>query len=101
MHGSRVRSDLLNTRASMKKLALGALACAAAGSVAQAAEAAHYYVVLDTATNKCAVVDHRQKSTAPTIDDEIYFKTRAEAEAAVKGMKECRMLQATSNNPRE
>jgi hypothetical protein len=86
----------------MKKLALGALiACAAAPSFAESGAAAQYYVILDTATNRCAVVDHRPKSTTPVIDDEIHFKTRAEAEAAVKGMKECRMLQASSNNPRE
>lgn len=82
----------------MKKLALCALACAASASFAQAAAAAQYYVVLDTATNKCAIVNHRPKSTARTVDDEIYFKTRSEAETGMQAMKACRTAQADSSD---
>lgn len=84
----------------MKKLSLCALACGATASFAQAASEAHYYVVLDTATNKCAIVDQRPKSTARTVDDKIYFKTREEAETGMQAMKACRAAQANSSDNR-
>jgi hypothetical protein len=86
--------DLLNGRTLLWKLALCALACLATPSFAQTAAAAHYYVVLDSATNKCAIVDHRPKSKARTIDDEIYFKTRSEAKTGMQAMKACGTVQA-------
>ncbi|EAQ36494.1 hypothetical protein NB311A_21191 [Nitrobacter sp. Nb-311A] len=86
----------------MKKLALCTLASAAAVSFAQAAAAseAHYYVVLDTATNKCAIADQRPSSAGHTVDDKIYFKTRAEAETGMQAMKACRAAQANSSENR-
>jgi hypothetical protein len=82
----------------MKKLSLCALACAATASFAQAAPEAHYYVVLDTATNRCAVVDHWPKSAGRAVDEKIYFKTRSEAETGMQAMKACRTAHADSSD---
>ena len=84
----------------MKRLSLCALACAATASIAQAAPATHYYVVLDPATNRCAVVDHWPKSAARAVDERIYFKTRSEAETGMQAMKACRAAQANSSDNR-
>ncbi len=84
----------------MKKLSLCALACAATASSAQAAAETHYHVVLDTVTNRCAIVDQLPSSAARTVDDKIYFKTRAEAETGMQAMKACRATQANSSDNR-
>jgi hypothetical protein len=83
----------------MKKLALsGIMAFAATSALAQTAVASKYYVVLDTATNTCAIVDQRPNSAAHSVDDKIYFKTRSEAETGMQSMKACRMARADSGD---
>jgi hypothetical protein len=84
----------------MNKLALCSLACLSAASFAQAEAAARYYVILDTATNKCAVIDHWPKSAGRAVDERIYFKTRSEAETGMQAMKACRTAQASSSDSR-
>jgi hypothetical protein len=73
----------------MKKiLMIGALAFAAT-AVAQSASAAEFYVVRDSATMKCTVVDTKPTTTTTTIVDNGTFKTRTEAETGMKTMKVC------------
>ncbi len=57
-------------------------------------------VVLDCTTNKCSIVDQRPKSTVRTVDDEIYFKTRSEAEMGMQAMKAGKTSQADSRDSR-
>ena len=90
------RSELRLTKASrhleedtLKKILLiGALAFAAS-TIAQTASAAEFYVVHDTATKKCTVVDTKPTTTTTTIVDNGTFKTKTEAETGMKTMKVC------------
>ena len=73
----------------MKKiLFVGALAFAA-GSFAQSASAAEFYVVRDATTKKCTIVDSKPTTTTTTVVGDGVFKTRVEAESAVKTTKVC------------
>ena len=73
----------------MKKLLMiGALAFAAT-TIAQSASAAEFYVVRDSATKKCTVVDTRPTSTTTTIVDNGTYKTKTEAETGMKTTKVC------------
>jgi hypothetical protein len=73
----------------LKKLVMiGALAFAAS-AIAETALAAEFYVVRDSATKKCTVVDSRPTSTTTTVVDNGTFKTRTEAETGMKTMKVC------------
>ena len=67
---------------------VGALAFAAS-AVAGSASAAEFYVVRDTATKKCTVVETKPTTTTTTIVDNGTFKTRTEAETGMKTMKVC------------
>lgn len=70
----------------MKKLIVcGALAAFALGT--QAASAAEFYVVRDATTKKCTVVD--SKPTTTTVVGDGVYKTKTEAESAVKTTKVC------------
>ncbi|OJU25215.1 MAG: hypothetical protein BGN91_00395 [Nitrobacter sp. 62-13] len=80
----------------MKKLALCALACLATGSFAQTGASAKFYVVRDPTTKKRAIVDRRPTTKADTIDEQIDFKTRAEAETGMQSMKACGTVQLTT-----
>lgn len=71
-----------------KILFVGALAFAA-GSFAQSASAAEFYVVRDATTKKCTIVDTKPTTTTTTIVDNGTFKTRTEAETGMKTMKVC------------
>ena len=71
-----------------KTLLIGALAFAAS-TIAQTAMAAEFYVVRDTTTKKCTVVDTKPTTTTTTIVDNGTFKTKTEAEAGIKTMKVC------------
>jgi hypothetical protein len=51
--------------------------------------AAEFYVVRDTTTKKCTIVDTRPTTTTTTIVDNGTFKTRTEAETGMKTMKVC------------
>ena len=73
----------------MKKfLMIGALAFAAS-TVAQSAMAAEFYVVRDSATKKCTVVDTKPTTTTTTIVDNGTYKTKTEAETGMKTTKVC------------
>jgi hypothetical protein len=72
----------------MKKLIIaGALAAFALGT--QAASAAEFYIVRDATTKKCTVVDSKPTTTTVTVVDNGVFKTRTEADAAIKTTKVC------------
>ena len=54
------------------------------------AQAAEFYVVQDTATKKCTIVDKRPTTTTSVVvGDGKVFKTRTEAETGMKTMKIC------------
>ena len=69
-------------------LTLGLVAFSAI-TFAQAASAAEFYVVRDTATKKCTIVETKPTMTTTTIVDNGVFKTRTEAETGMKTMKVC------------
>ena len=71
-----------------KILIVGALAFAAA-SIAQTASAAEFYVVRDSGTKKCTIVDTKPTTTTTTVVDNGTFKTKTEAETGMKTMKVC------------
>jgi hypothetical protein len=73
----------------MKKLLMiGALAFAAT-TVTESAMAAEFYVVRDSATKKCTVVDTKPTATTTTIVDNGTYKTKTEAETGMKTTKVC------------
>jgi hypothetical protein len=51
-----------------------------------------YYVIVDTRTKKCTVVDKTPQVDSPaiTLATDAIYATRTEAEAAVKSMKPCK-----------
>jgi hypothetical protein len=60
--------------------------------VAQAAKAKRaFYIVMNSATKKCSVVDRMPHTDTPniTLASDAIFETRAEAEAAIKTVKPC------------
>ena len=68
----------------MKTFITGALTAIALTFVAAPAFADEYYVVQDTATKKCSVVDKKPTVTTMTvIGDTVVYKTRPEADAAM------------------
>ncbi|MCC8954157.1 hypothetical protein H8B02_12040 [Bradyrhizobium sp. Pear77] len=72
----------------MKKLIVcGALAAFALGT--QAANAAEFYIVRDATTKKCTVVDTKPTTTTTTVVGDGVYKTKTEAESAVKTTKVC------------
>ena len=75
----------------MKKLLIsGALAAFTfTSAVAQTTVASEFYVVRDTTTKKCTIVDKRPTGTTTTVVDNGIFKTRTEAETGMKTIKVC------------
>jgi hypothetical protein len=72
----------------MKKLLLAA--CAASFTLATAqAQTAEFYVVQDTSTKKCTIVDKKPATTTTVVVGDGVFKTRTEAESAMKTIKVC------------
>jgi hypothetical protein len=69
-------------------LMIGALAFAAT-SVAETAMAAEYYVVRDSTTKKCTVVETKPTSSTTVVVDNGIYKTKAEAETGMKTTKVC------------
>jgi len=67
------------------------LAAALVFGVAGAANAAEFYLVQDTATKKCTVVEQRPTVATMTLvgPNGGVFKTRAEAEAGMKTVTVC------------
>ena len=72
----------------MKSMIAG-LVLAAFVSPAFAQTATEYYVVHDTATKKCMVVDKRPTVTTTTVVDGKSYKTKVEAETSMKTVKVC------------
>ncbi len=75
----------------MKKILIGGalVMFGVAGAFAQTAVVSEYYVVRDTSTKTCTVVDKKPTATTMTIVDNGVFKTRAEAETGMKTIKVC------------
>jgi hypothetical protein len=71
----------------MKKLALAAVLVA----LATPALAQEFFVVQDTATKKCTIVDKKPTVTTTTVvsPSGTVYKTRAEAETGMKTIKVC------------
>ena len=74
----------------MKKLLISATAAAIMTGAAYAQTATEFYVVQDTSTKKCTIVDKKPTATTTVVvGDGKVFKTRAEAETGMKTMKVC------------
>ena len=71
----------------MKILIAGLLAAGLASTAY--AQTAEFYVVHDTTTKKCTVVDKRPTVTTTTVVDGKGYKTKVEAETAMKTVKVC------------
>ena len=72
----------------MTRFALAAaLATALTGSAF--AQSTEYYVVQDTTTKKCTIVDKKPTTTTVTQVGPVAFKTRTEAESGMKTIKVC------------
>ena len=72
----------------MKTLIAGLLACGFATSAL--AQTAEFWVVHEPATKKCTILTSKPTTTTTTtIVDGKSFKTRVEAETAMKTMKVC------------
>jgi hypothetical protein len=69
-------------------LMIGALAFAAT-TVAETAMSAEYYVVRDSTTKKCTVVESKPTSTTTTVVGNGVYKTKTEAETGMKTTKVC------------
>lgn len=73
----------------MKKFILLA-GLAAMISAAPAFAAAEFYVGQDAATKKCSVSEKKPDGTKVMMVGKTSFKTKAEAEAAIKADKDCK-----------
>ena len=71
----------------MKTLCAAMLVVAFASSAY--AQTAEFYVVHEPSTKKCTIVSSKPTTTTTTIVDGRSFKTRVEAESAMKTMKVC------------
>jgi len=73
-----------------KPVLLGALALVAT-TFAAGAQTSEFYVVRDTAAKKCMVVDKKPaaSTTVTVAGDGTVYKTRTEAESAIKTTKAC------------
>ena len=70
----------------MKRLAITAALLAA---FVTSASAQTFYVVQDTQTKKCTIVDQKPTTTTTVVVGDGVFKTRAEAETSMKRVKVC------------
>lgn len=72
----------------MKKILLAATLIASFAAPAFAADT--FYIVQDTATKKCSIVEQKPTVTTMTVvGDGTVYKTRTEAEAGMKTVKIC------------
>jgi len=72
----------------MTRFALAAALAAAVAGTAYA-QTVEYYVVQDTSTKKCTIVDKKPTTTTVTQVGPVTFKTRQEAESGMKTIKVC------------
>ena len=61
-----------------------------AGFAAPALAAHQYYVAQNNSTHKCSIVSHKPSGKNLTMLGAEGFKTKSEAENALKGMSECK-----------
>jgi hypothetical protein len=75
----------------MKKIFLASAVAAfvISSAVAQTAVPTNFYVVRDSATKKCTVVDTKPTSTTVTVVENGQFPTKEQAETAMKTIKVC------------
>jgi hypothetical protein len=85
---SRVTSPSNGGKVMTRIVLAGALAAALCGSAY--AQTAEFYVVQDTTTKKCTIVDKKPTATTTVVvGDGKVFKTRTEAETGMKSIKVC------------
>ena len=71
---------------------LGVLSMPASSGFAQTVRTGPaFYIVLNSLTRSCTVVDKTPRTDTPniTVASDTIYKTRAEAEAAIKSLKPC------------
>jgi hypothetical protein len=73
----------------MKKFIISAAAAAIMTGAAYAQTATEFYVVQDTSTKKCTIVDKKPTTATTLVVGDKVFKTRTEAETGMKTMKVC------------
>ena len=74
----------------MKTFLISAAAAAIMTGAAYAQTATEFYVVQDTSTKKCTIVDKKPTTkTTVVVGDGKVFKTRTEAETGMKTIKVC------------
>ena len=77
----------------MKRALLGAIVALTFNDsgLAQPATGPAFYVMLNSRTKTCTVVDKTPRTDTPniTVASDAIYKTRAEAEAAIKTLKPC------------
>ena len=74
----------------MKNVIFGCFTFFAISSVAaETAVPTNFYVVRDSTTKKCTVVDAKPTSATVTVVENGQFPTKEQAETAMKGMKVC------------
>jgi len=70
------------------KILLGT-AVLAALALPAAAQTTEFYIVQDASTKKCTIVDKKPTTTTTTVVGNGMYKTRVEAESAMKTVKVC------------
>jgi hypothetical protein len=70
----------------MRKLLTAAVVTAAFATPALAQE---FYIVQDSATKRCQIVEQRPTTTTTTVVGDGMYKTKVEAESAMKTVKVC------------
>jgi hypothetical protein len=73
----------------MLRLGIAAALATAIALPAYAQSTTEYYVVQDTSTKKCTIVDKKPTTTTVTQVGPVAFKTRQEAESGMKTIKVC------------
>jgi hypothetical protein len=73
----------------MTRIALAATLAVALAVSALAQTTTEYYVVQDTSTKKCTIVDKKPTTTTTVQVGPMAFKSRTEAEAGMKTIKVC------------
>jgi len=71
----------------MKKYVIAGLLIAGMATPALAAE---YYVAQNASSHKCSIVSHKPDGKTLTMLGNEGFKTKSEAQNALKGMSECK-----------
>jgi hypothetical protein len=81
--GRKPREETMSLKYFMVTAVVAALVLPAA------AQTTEFYIVQDASTKKCTIVDKRPTTTTTTVVGDGTFKTRVEAESAMKTVKVC------------